>query len=143
VALGYASDGGVTIGANTNSNDIQPWQSTAPIRSVITGRSLTMQFVLWQTNAVSMGLWFDTPPPTGTGNTFSFDVRSDGGGVLYSVGVDIMDGAQVMRIVFPRAQLSSAGDVTIDRGDAIGWDCTLTALDNAGVLAHVLTGPNA
>jgi hypothetical protein len=140
--LGYLSDDGVTLGSSTSSDTLTPWQSTAPIRTVITGKELTLQFVMWQTNAQSMALWFDvtkpadpTPPAA-----LEFDVRSDQGGQLYSVGLDIQDQGLITRVVFPRAQLSDTGDVTIARGSAIGWDVTLSALDDSGVLAHIMQG---
>lgn len=136
---GYISDDGVTLASSTDSDSLTPWQSTSPIRTIITGKSLTMQFVMWQTTPLTMGLWFDVAPPTALpGEDLAFDVRSDGGGLLYAVGLDVKDGDTIFRVVFPRAQLSDTGDVTISRGSAIGWDATLSALDDNGVLAHII-----
>jgi hypothetical protein len=138
--LGYLSDDGVTLGSSTESDSLTPWQSTAPVRNVITGKELTLQFVMWQTNPQSMALWFDITRPAApvAGEELTFDIRSDSGGNLYAVGLDISDQGIVTRVVFPRAQVGDTGDVSVTRGDAIGWDVTLTALDDAGVLAHVL-----
>jgi hypothetical protein len=138
-SLGYISDDGVTVGASTDTTDLTPWQSTVPIRTLITARTLTLQFVLWQTNPLNLALYFDTAVPEGD----SFDVRSDEGGYLYAVGIDVQDGDNRFRIVFRRAQLSDSGDVTIARGSAIGWDCTLSALDDNGVLCHIDMGNGA
>jgi hypothetical protein len=49
----------------------------------------------------------------------------------------------VLRIGFTRASLSDAGDMQLQRGSAVPLDCTLTALDDAGELAHILLGPAA
>ena len=140
--LGYLSDDGVTISADVSSDAITPWQSTSPIRQVITGKAYTMAFVLWQTNPLSLGLYFDAnTPDEDTDGGFAFDVRSDEGGFIHAVGLDVKDGDRVTRIVFPRAQLSDNDDVSITRGDIMGWGVTLSALDDSGVLAKVMSGP--
>lgn len=139
--LGYLSDDGVTISADVSSDAITPWQSTSPIRQVITGKAYTMAFVLWQTNPRSMGLYFDTDvDEADSSGAFDFEVRSDAGGFIHAIGLDVRDGNLVTRIMFPRAQLSDNDDVTIARGDIIGWGVTLSALDDSGVLAKVMSG---
>ena len=65
--LGYLSDDGPVIGQNTNSEQLTPWQSIAPIRSVITGREVTLHMILWQLNELTLGLYFDTDEPTPAG----------------------------------------------------------------------------
>lgn len=141
VALGYISNDGATLGASTDTEQLTPWQSVGPIRTIVTARQLTMQFVLWQTNENSLALYFDmaAPTPDGDGN-LDFDIESDSGGQLWAVGIDIKDGDSVLRVTYGRASLSAAGDVTVARGSAIGWDVTLSALDDDGVLGHVLFG---
>jgi len=142
--LGYLSDDGPTIGQNTDSEDLTPWQSIAPIRSVITGRQVTLQMVLWQLNELTLGLYFDTDVPTpGAGGEISMDVRTDQAGHQYAVGIDSQDGDRVLRIAFPRANLTDAGDMPIKRGATVPLDVTLSALETSGVLATVLLGPPA
>jgi hypothetical protein len=134
--LGYLSDDGVTVGASTTSDTLTPWQSTSPVRTMITVKELTMKFVMWQTGPLQMALYFDMKAPTpDVDGGFSFDVRSDEGGNLYALGLDIADQDVITRITFGRAQLSDTGDVAFQRGAAVGWDVTLAALDNNGVLA--------
>jgi hypothetical protein len=140
-AIGYVSDDGVTVSSSTTSDTLTPWQSTSPVRTMITGKELTAHFVMWQTNAENMAMYFDQPPPAETDGLTSFDIRSDSGGQLYAIGIDIQDNGVITRIVFPRAQLSDTGDVQFHRGDAVGWDVTLSALDNNGVLGSVMSGP--
>jgi hypothetical protein len=137
-AVGYISDDGVTLSASTESDTLTPWQSTSPVRTMITGKSLELQFVMWETSPLTLGLWFDVTPPTATAGLLNFDVRSDSGGLLYAVALDVKDQSTVFRVVFPRAQLSDSGDVTFSRGSAIGWDATLSALDDNGRLAEIM-----
>ncbi len=138
-ALGYLSGDGATLASSTDSDTLTPWQSTSPVRTVITGKTLTLQFVMWQTTPTSMALYFDIVKPAAT-PPLSFDVRSDQGGQVYAIGLDLLDQDVVTRIIFGRAQLSDTGDVSFTRGDAVGWDVTLSALDDAGILAHVMQG---
>lgn len=138
IPVGYISDDGVTMSSSTESESLTPWQSTSPVRTVITGKEITLQFVMWETTPTTMGLWFDVDPPVAAAGTLTFDVASDAGGLLYAVALDVADQSTIFRIRFPRAQLSDAGDTTISRGSAIGWDATLSALDDNGVLAEVM-----
>jgi hypothetical protein len=142
--LGYLSDDGPTIGQNTSSEQLTPWQSVAPIRSVITGREVTLQMVLWQLNELTLGLYFDTDQPTpAVDGSISMDIRTDQAGHQYAVGIDSADGDRVLRIAFPRANLTDAGDMPIKRGATVPLDVTLSALETDGVLATVLLGPPA
>jgi hypothetical protein len=72
--------------------------------------------------------------------SLTFDVRSDQPQHLYAVGIDAKD-LRGMRITFPKASLTDAGDMKIQKGAAVPLEVTLSALDTAGVLAHVLLGP--
>jgi hypothetical protein len=141
--LGYISDDGPTVGQTTDTNEIVPWQSMVPLRTVITKRAVTLQFILWQINEMTVALYFDADPPTPAADgSFVMDVRSDQGGHMYAVGIDTADGDRAMRIVFPRANLTDAGDMQIKRGEAVPLDVKVSALDSGGILAHVLVGPS-
>jgi hypothetical protein len=141
--LGYLSDDGPTVGQSADSNEITPWQSVVPLRSVITKRTVTLQFILWQLNQLTLGMYFDADPPTPdpTDGSIAMDVRTDTPQHIYAIAIDAADAERVLRIGFTRASLTGAGDMQIKRGEAVPLDCTLTALDDAGVLARVLLGP--
>jgi hypothetical protein len=140
--LGYLSDDGPTVGSSTDTEDITPWQSVVPIRSVITGRSITLQFVLWQLNAVTLGLYFDAeePVPEADG-AIDMELRTDAPQRLHAISIDSADAERVFRITFGRASLNAAGDMQITRGAAVPLDCTLAALDDGGRLGRVQLGP--
>jgi hypothetical protein len=140
--LGYLSDDGPTVGQSTESESMTPWQSVAPIRDVITSRSVTAQFVLWQINALTLALYFDTDLPTvDADGSIDMEVRTDQAGHVYALGIDSRDGERALRVIFPRASLSDAGDMPINRGAAVPLDCTLSALETDGVLCLVKLGP--
>jgi hypothetical protein len=139
--LGYISDDGPTVGQAVTKEDITPWQSRAPIRSVVSGRQITLHFILWQLNPQTLAMYFDNPQtdPSADGS-FEMDIRSDQPQPIYAVMIDSLD-LRPFRIGFSRASLSDAGDMKITKGTAVPLEVTLTALDNAGVLAHVSVGP--
>lgn len=139
--LGYLSDDGPTVGQSTDKSDITPWQSVVPLRSVITSRQVTLQFVMWQLNGDTIALYFDADPvDAATDGSLTMPIRSDTPQHLYAIAIDAKDGDRVLRIGFTRASLSAAGDMQIQRGAAIPLDVTLTALDDAGLLATVMLG---
>jgi hypothetical protein len=140
--LGYLSEDGPTVGQSTDTEDLTPWQSKVPIRSVITGRSLTLQFVMWQLNELTLGLYFDADPPTPAADgSIDMELRSDSPSHLHAIAIDSRDGDRVFRLGFGRASLSDAGDMQITSGAAVPLDVTLSALDDAGVLGQVQIGP--
>jgi hypothetical protein len=140
--LGYLSDDGPTVGQSVDQEDLTPWQSVVPIRSVVTGRAVTLQFVLWQLNGDTIALYFDADPAAeDSDGLLEMKLRSDTPQHLYAVGIDSRDAERVLRIVFGRASLSDAGDMQITRGATVPLDCTLSALDDAGDLATILLGP--
>lgn len=141
--LGYASDAGPVIGQNTNKQDIIPWQSMSPIRSVITSREITLQMVLWQLNQQTLSLYFNAASGTLATGTLTMPVKSADAGKLYAVGLDIKDGTNILRISATRAQLTAAGNMAITRGAAVPLDCTLSMLDDNGTICTVVYGPNA
>jgi hypothetical protein len=141
--LGYISDDGPTVGSSTTTQDIKPWQSRSPIRTVITERTMTVKFILWQLNPQTLAMYFDTDVPTAAADgSFATSVRTDTDQHLYMIGVDTADGGRAMRVIFHRASLSDAADMQIQSGAAVPLEVTLTALDDAGVLADVLVGPS-
>jgi len=140
--LGYLSEDGPTVGQSTDTEDLTPWQSRVPIRSVITGRQITLQFIMWQLNEITLAMYFDADPPTvGADGSIDMELRSDAPTHLYAVGIDTRDGDTVFRVGFGRASLSDAGDMQITSGAAVPLDVTLSALDDGGRLGYVQLGP--
>lgn len=139
--LGYLSDDGPTIGSSTDSEQLTPWQSAAPIKNIITSRQVTMQFVMWQLNPLTLALYFDTEVPAESGDgELDFVVRTDQAGQEHAVAVAARDGNRVLRIGFLRATLTDAGDMQIQRGAVIPLDVTMAALETSGQLAHIQLG---
>jgi hypothetical protein len=138
--LGYLSEDGVTFGTSTNSENITPWQSRSPVRTIITSRELTVDFTMLEFSAQNVALYFGGETPTETAGAFSMTVRSDSDVVNHAILVDVKDGDNVVRYHFPRATLSEAGDIEITQSGAVGLPVTLMAMDDAGVLCNIIKG---
>jgi hypothetical protein len=135
------SEDGPTVAQSTDSEDLTPWQSVAPIKTIITNRSVTLQFVMWQLNGPTLAMYFDTDVPTsGSDGELDLDVRTDQAGHTYAISIDSRDGNRVLRVSFLRASLSDAGDMAISRGAVVPLDVTLSALETSGSLARVQLG---
>jgi hypothetical protein len=138
-SLGYASEDGPTVSSSTDSTDIRGWQSLGVLRSVITGRTVTVQFQLLEWNALNLSLYWDIDKPTlAADGSFNFDVRSDQAGQKHQLGVDIKDGANAARLIFPTVTLNAAGDMQFQRGALAVLDVTFSALETNGVLLSVI-----
>lgn len=134
VSLGFLSDDGVTISQDTDSEDIIPWQSKTPIRTVITSRAVTAQMVFWELKEQTLSTYFDADDPVVEGDVLHMQVRSDSQQHIHAIAIESRDGDQLLQIWFPRASLSDAGDMEITSGAAVPLDVTLSGLDHNGVL---------
>lgn len=131
-SVGYLSDDPITLAVDISKETISAWQTLSPLREVITGRTLTMEFTCQEVNETSLSLYFDQT----ISDADDVEIASTPGGKLWSVVIDLLDGTTKRRFVFPRASLSSAGDIEIGKGAPIALPVTLTALDDNGVLGY-------
>jgi hypothetical protein len=133
--LGYASEDGVTITPSLDTEDINAWQSAVPVRRIVTGSSLEIGFTLLQSNEDTMALYFNAVQ-----NGSNFELPVAPAPLERALLVDWIDGGENFRLLVPRAQLTDAGELTLARGEAVGFEMTFTALaPAAGPLAIVLT----
>lgn len=140
-SVGYISEDGVKIGMDTNSEDLFVWQSIAPIRTLITQRTITLGFTMVETSPDTLALYFDTAKPTGI-DTFSLDIPEQPAGIVRAAVIDVKDGDKQLRFCLARTVLSEADEITINRGELVGYPVTLKVLaspDNKIHVAHTIT----
>lgn len=138
VPLGYVSEDGVTIGQEVETEPINAWQSGTPIKTLLTSRVASIEFTMIEIKPETLALWFGQAVPTATAGVFSLDVLTDAPLPEMACVVDLLDGANAMRFVAGRAQMTEAGEIEITRSGAVGLPVTLGTLDDGGVLMHVL-----
>ena len=141
--LGYLSEDGVSFGQSVDSESITPWQSKAPVRTIVTSRELSCEFTMLEFSAQNAALYFDQPAPVETDGEFALTVRSDVPQQMYAIVIDVKDSVSAVRYHFPRASLSEAGDLEVTASGAMGLPVTLSALDDAGVLANIFKSNTA
>jgi hypothetical protein len=114
--LGYTSEDGVTVTESRDLENIPVWQLFYPARRIITGRDLTIAFVLrqWSSDTVSLAFgggditWvaagqykYEPPAPE------FIDERS--------LAVDWIDGDKNYRLIVPRGMVTENVETNITR----------------------------
>lgn len=142
--LGYLSEDGVTLSQSTTSEDIYPWQGRSPVRSMITERSLSMDFSMFEFNEENLQLYFGMPiGAEGTGDAWSLDVVSNAPAQIYSFCIDVADLDVKVRYYIPRGTLSDAGDLEITDSGVMALPTTLKCLDASGTLMSIIYAKSA
>lgn len=138
--IGYVHEDGVTLALETENESLKAWQSKTALRTVITGRELTVEFTMLEVTPKAMALFFDEDPPSGDASEFTLTVTSEGSANEYAIGIDTKDGDTVLRYIFPRATLAENGEISLVTSDFQGFPVTLSAQDQNGVLATIIKG---
>jgi hypothetical protein len=120
---GYVSEDGVTESTSVTSEQIRAWQKAKVVRTSITEATTTWQFVLIQTSAANLALYY--------GGTVAGDgsivVDPAANRPLLAFVLDVIDGTKVIRKYAPEAQITEIGDQVFANGEPIGYEVTVTA----------------
>ena len=142
--LGYLSEDGVTLSQSTTSEDIYPWQGRSPVRSMITERSVSMDFSMFEFNEQNLQLYYGMPVGAeGTATGWSLDVSSNAPAQIYSFCIDVADLDVTVRYYIPRGTLSDAGDLEITDSGVMALPVTLKCLDANGTLMSIIYAKTA
>lgn len=125
--LGYVSDAGVTEARSRDTNEIHAWQGGALVRTLITSGSLTFQFVMLETKLETVKLFYGVATVTSTATDGNFIVVPTSTGGRQSFVVDVIDGAELIRVYVPQGEVTEVGDRVYVNTDPVGYDVTLTA----------------
>lgn len=128
--LGYVSDAGVTESRSRSTNDIRAWQGGVIVRTLVTEGSLTYQFVLLETSKATVEFYYGAVS-TGAVADGNLVVVPTATGGRKSFVVDVIDGAELIRTYIAQGELTEVGDLVYSNGEAVGYDCTLTAYPDA------------
>lgn len=127
--LGYISEDGVTESTEQSVEKIKAWQRNAVVRSTVTEGETTFSFTMIETKRETIELAFGT------------EVDSDGSYVKNpgkerprkSFIIDVIDGDRVERQYIPDGQVTELGEITRANGEAVGYEVTISAYDNADI----------
>ena len=142
--LGYIGEDGVTENSGIDNEEIKAWQSGAVIRKVITGSTCDFSFECIETNLNVLALFYPgstVTPVTGPPAESKLDQKLPVP-TFVALGLDVVDGSVLERIIVPRAQMSSREERTYANADARGYTVTMSASpDSANVLATRFYNP--
>lgn len=125
--LGYVSEDGVSL-TMPDAGDATPlkaWQNGATVRTIRTLTednpqiSLTLIETKLEVIEAVFGVTVTQSVSNGTFEVDTTDVRPYG-----RLGLDVVDGAEIIRIYAPKAIVSSVGEITLTSDSTIGYEVT-------------------
>lgn len=121
--LGYVGEDGVTETRDRSTNTIRGWQNGDILREVVTESSVTYTFILVETKAETVGLYYGT---TVAADGSVIIVPSKTGGRRPFV-LDVIDGDEFIRAYIASGEVTEVGDQVYQNGEAIGYEVTVRA----------------
>jgi hypothetical protein len=128
--VGYLEESGVVEGQASSTSKIKAWQNAAIVRVLETEHSATLKFTMQESNPNTLSLFY--------GNYAAGAVEVKGGVQPHHVVViEVIDGANVVRMVAEDAQVTDRGDVSYVNGAVASYPVTLECFPGAdGVKIH-------
>lgn len=128
--LGYHTEDGVSISVNPDIQEFNSWQSRQPVRREMNAREIQVQFTLqqWDEDSVPFAFGGGTVTTLG-GGAYRYDYPADTAQLVEtSLVVDVVDGSDIFRFVFPRGNVTEAVESQFSRDSEAGLPITWKAL---------------
>jgi len=138
---GFTTEDGVVLSKSVEREGVPAWQSTTPVRYLITGQELTIATTFLQSNEDILKLWLGSGDfASDGGDGFRADVDVDPVGQQFVLVLEWKDDDITSRLVVPKVEVTETGDVSLAR-QATAFPVTFGALapDAGSVLATWLT----
>ena len=125
--LGGISEDGVTLALNDegDSTPLKVWQNGATVRTLRSSSDdvPTLSLTLVETSLATVETYFGvTVTQTASEGSFEFET---GLRTASSYVLDVVDGAELIRIYVPQGVVSSVGEITLANTEAIGYEVTI------------------
>ncbi|EEI16276.1 Ig domain-containing protein [Corynebacterium lipophiloflavum] len=127
---GYLSPDGIAINFDDETNEFIPWQEVNPIRTDMTRAVKSVQLTLWQFTRENAELYFGVPGGdivVNADGSWYFDEGDAPEFENQQCIIDVVDGDKAMKLILLNAKVSERSGMTIQRGEAIGLQITLTS----------------
>lgn len=127
--LGGISEDGVALQI-PDAGDATPlkvWQNGATVRTIreTAEDNPTISFTLVETSKATIETYFGgTVTQTATEGSFQW---TNAARTADSYVLDVIDGAELIRVYIPRGVVSSVGEITLANTEAIGYEVTIDA----------------
>jgi hypothetical protein len=142
IHLGFATDDGVTLARSMDTETVNGWQSSAPLRYIVTGTSLTLQFGLLQFNHATVPLYFGLPTSAivDTAGVFTMKIPADLPIEERAWCIETIDGTVHTRYVVLRGMVTETDDLPLKRTEQSVLAMTVSAMAATdGSLAQLIT----
>jgi hypothetical protein len=126
VDLGYLTPDGVTFSPSLETNEIMSWQSFYKVRTVVTGRSVELNFTMQQWNKFNLPFAFGGGLVATTGAVHKYTPPTAESRDERAIVVEWADGTKNYRLVAPKAELSDIGETNLTRSDEAQLPITLS-----------------
>ena len=124
--LGLISEAGVTEARGRSTNSIKAWQNGTEARVVVTDGTLTYHFTMLETNPATVAAYYGATVTPGVADG-SFVIVPTSTGGRKSFLIDVVDGAELLRVYVPQGEITEVGDKVYNGTDPIGYEVTVSA----------------
>lgn len=131
IDFGYLSDDGVSMSYSTETDDINAWQSLTPVRKILTGVDMTLQFTAIEFKRNVVTLYFPNSSIATSGGVHTLSIPSSPDPDERAIGLEWTDKSYTHRLVIPRGEVTDRGEIPISRGGAVGLQMTVSAYANS------------
>lgn len=128
VDVGYVSEDGAQFTFDRTQEEVNAWQSSTPVRVLVTTEPIAIAFELLQFDRETVVLAFRGGTFTGAAAPYTYEPPDAGASDVRALVVDAIDGAYTFRFCFPRVSLSEAVDFALVRSDAVRLPLTFAVL---------------
>lgn len=131
IDLGTIFEDGLTTSFGEDTSDIKQWGGGV-VRKLTTSSETTFQFIALESNAEVMERFYRSAPSGG-----KVDIK----GAVRDPrmwGIDIVDGDNHLRYVIENGEITARGDVVYKADQAASYDFTVTAYQDANLVAATL-----
>lgn len=130
--LGLISEDGVTESRGRTTNSIKAWQNGAEVRVVVTDGTLTYKFVMLETSLATVQAYYGVSV-TQTVSEGSFVIVPTATGGRKSFLLDVVDGAELLRVYIPQGEITEVGDKVYNGTTPIGYEVTVSAYTDSTI----------
>lgn len=124
--LGFLSEDGVKVGLDDSVQNVFAWQSATLIRSITSQSVTSLQFMMLETKGTNLEFFFRGSTVTEVTPNINYrldiePVRADPRVVV----VDVVDGANSIRMLFENAEVIQRGEVQFSNQGLAMWPITM------------------
>lgn len=132
IGLGYVGEDGVTVTPNESVGAIRAWQNSARVRTTRTELDWTFQCQLIESKGKVAELYYRGAIAVEGAGEWSIKpdtVNPDERAFVF----DVIDGSKHKRYYIPRGEVTERGEIVYSNGEAVGFNCTVTAYYDDGI----------